>query len=55
MMMNKKSFGSFITTVSSTIAKHAPLKNIPVKERKLRAKPWITKGILASTTKIKQI
>ena len=43
-----KSFESFITTVNSVIAEHAPLKKISVKERKLRAKPWITKGILTS-------
>ena len=43
-----KSFESFITTVNSIIAEHAPLKKISVKERKLRAKPWITKGILTS-------
>ena len=40
-----KSFKSFITTVNSNIAEYVPLKNISVKERKLRAKPWITKGI----------
>ena len=43
-----KSFESFITTVNSIIAEHAPLKKISVKERKLRAKPWIAKGILNS-------
>ena len=43
-----KSFESFITTVNSIIAEHAPLKKISVKERKRRAKPWITKGIIAS-------
>ena len=36
------------TTVNLIIAEHAPLKKISVKERKLRAKPWITKGILTS-------
>ena len=43
-----KSLESFIATVNSIIAEHAPLKKISVKERKLRAKPWITKGILTS-------
>ena len=43
-----KSFESFITTVNSVIAEHAPLKKMSVKERKLKAKPWITKGILTS-------
>ena len=43
-----KSFESFITIVNSIIAEHAPLKKISVKERKPRAKPWITKGILTS-------
>ena len=43
-----KSFESFITTVNSIIGENAPLKKISVKERKLRAKPWITKGILTS-------
>ena len=41
-----KSFEYFITTVNSITVEHAPLKKISVKERKLRAKPWITKGIL---------
>ena len=41
-----KSFESFITTVNSIIAEHAPLKKISVKERKRRAEPWITKGII---------
>ena len=48
-----KSFGSFITTVNSIITEHAPFKKISVKERQLRAKPWITKKILISTTKTK--
>ena len=43
-----KSFEYFITTVNSITVEHAPLKKISVKERKLRAKPWITKGILTS-------
>ena len=43
-----KSFESFITTVNSIIAEHAPLKKISVKERKRRAEPWITKGIITS-------
>ena len=42
------SLESFITTVNSIIAQHAPLKKISAKEQKLRAKPWITKGILTS-------
>ena len=41
-----KSFESFITNVNSIIAEHASMKNISVKERKLRVKPWIRKGIL---------
>ena len=45
-----KSFESFITTVNSITGEHErnPLKKISVKERKLRAKRWITKGILTS-------
>ena len=30
------------------MAEHAPLKKISVKDRKLRAKPWTTKGMLTS-------
>ena len=56
MVMLISLFESFITTVNSVIAEHAPLKKISVKERKLRAKPWITKGILTSiNTKTKHI
>ena len=43
-----KSFEFFVTTVNSVNAEHAPLKNIFVKERNLRGKHWITKGILTS-------
>ena len=43
-----KSFETLITTVNSIIAEYAPLKKISVIEQKLRAMPWITKGILTS-------
>ena len=46
-----KSFESFINTVKSIIAEHVPLKKISIKEQKLGAKPWITKGIVTSINK----
>ena len=41
-------FNNFISIISSTIDKHAPLKPLSRKQQKLQNKPWITKGILNS-------
>ena len=43
-----KSFESFLTTVNSIISDHAPLTKLSNKEKKLKNKPWVTKGILKS-------
>ena len=43
-----KSFETFFSTINSTIDRHAPLKKMSLKERKLKLKPWIRKGILTS-------
>ena len=44
-------FDDFTRIISSTIDKHAPLKPFSRKQRKLMAKPWLTKGILVSIKK----
>ena len=41
-------FRDFIEIVKSKIDKHAPLKKLTRKQRKLKCKPWITRGILTS-------
>ena len=43
-----KSFETFFSTIKSIIDRHAPLKKMSLKERKLKLKPWLTKGILTS-------
>ena len=43
-----KSSDTFFSTINSIIDRHAPLKKMSLKERKLKLKPWITKGILIS-------
>ena len=43
-----KSFETFFTTIKSITNRHAPLKKMSLKERKLKLKPWLTKGILTS-------
>ena len=40
-----KSFEAFISVVLKVIDKHAPIKQM---SRKLKSKPWITKGIYSS-------
>ena len=46
-----KIFNEFYRLISETISQHAPLKRYSRKQRKLRKKPWITKGILTSIKK----
>ena len=43
-----KSFEAFTSVVQKVIDKHAPIKQISRKLRKLKSKPWITKGIYSS-------
>lgn len=38
-----------------TINKHAPLEALPNPEKKRKAKPWLTKGIITSTNKKRQL
>ena len=42
-------FNRFIEIFSVTIGRHAPFKLASEKERSLRVRPWITKGILKSS------
>ena len=46
-----QSFNLFSQTIMNTIDKHAPLKRISRKQKKLFSKPWITKSILVSIRK----
>ena len=41
-------FNEFYFLISSTIDAHAPLKKPSRKQNRLKNKPWITKGLLAS-------
>ena len=34
--------------ITATIDKHAPLRNLTRKQKRLRNKPWLTKGLLIS-------
>ena len=40
-------FFEFIKIIENTIEIHAPLKKLSRKQRKLQAKPWITKELLS--------
>ena len=41
-------FEMFVTAISDTIEKHAPLSRLSRKQARLAKKPWITKGIFTS-------
>ena len=41
-------FDSFYFLLTSTIIAHAPLKKLTDKQKRLKNKPWITKGLLIS-------
>ena len=41
-------FNELYLLITSTIDTHAPLKKLLRKQRRLRSKPWITKGLLIS-------
>ena len=41
-------FEMFVTAISDTIEKHAPLTSLSRKQARLARKPWITKGIFTS-------
>ena len=44
-------FNEFYLLITSTFDTHAPLKKLSKKQRRLRSKPWITKGLLISIKK----
>ena len=44
-------FNEFYLLMTSTIDTHAPLKKLSRKQKRLRSKPWITKGLLISIKK----
>ena len=46
-----QSFNLFSQTIMNTIDKHAPLKRLSRKQKRLSSKPWITKSILVSIRK----
>ena len=41
-------FNDFIKTAKTAIDNHAPLKKLSGRQRKLKLKPWITRGLLIS-------
>ena len=41
-------FNNFINIVKTAIDNHAPLKKLSRRQRKLKLKPWITRGLLFS-------
>ena len=43
-----KCWDEFESIFSGTVFDHAPVKILSKKEQKLKAKPWITKGIIIS-------
>ena len=44
-------FNEFYLLITSTIDTHAPLKKLSRKQKRLRSKPWVTKGLLISIKK----
>ena len=44
-------FNQFVHIILSTIDTHVPLKSLTRKQKKLKSKPWITKGIFRSIKK----
>ena len=44
-------FNEFYLLIASTTNTHAPLKKLSTKQKRLRSKPWITKGLLISIKK----
>ena len=44
-------FNEFYLLITSTIDTHAPLKKLSRKQKHLRSKPWVTKGLLISMNK----
>ena len=46
-----KLFNRFAHIILSTIDTHAPIESLTRKEKKLKSKPWITKGIFISIKK----
>ena len=49
-----KLFNQFAHIILSTIDTHAPLKSLTRKDKKLKSKPWITKGIFISIKRKKK-
>ena len=43
-----RSFDHFVNTFNELLSFHAPIRRMSKQEKKLRSKPWITKGILTS-------
>ena len=41
-------FSEFHSLITSTIVDYAPLRNLTRKQKRLRSKPWLTKGLLTS-------
>ena len=48
------SFNNFIAKFKHVIDKHAPLRKLSRRKKKLAAKPWLTKSVLVSIKKKKK-
>ena len=46
-----QSFSAFVQVIKLAINRHAPLKKLSRRQKRLNKKPWITKGILISIKK----
>ena len=44
-------FSKFVEAIKLTINNHSPLEKMTCRQKRLRTKPWITKGLLNSIKK----
>ena len=44
-------FDEFYSLITKTISNHAPLKKLSRKQKRLKSKPWMTKGLIISVKK----
>lgn len=50
-----ESFSRFVNSIDALLDLHAPLRKLLLQEQKVRAKPWLTKGIMTSIQKKNRI
>ena len=44
-------FSNFVEVIKLTINNHAPIKKLTLRQKRLRATPWVTKGLFISIKK----